>query len=97
MKDSGKAFSLMTQIAVSMLVPIFICLFIGKWIDNAVGTSPLFMIIFIIIGVGAGFRSIWILTQSFYKGKDTYISTGKYLSPEEYDNKYKDDNSKDGE
>ncbi len=61
-----------------MLVPIFICVFIGKWLDRLFDTSPILMIIFIIIGVGAGFRSIYVLTRDFYKDKDTYINMEEY-------------------
>jgi F0F1-type ATP synthase assembly protein I len=91
MREIGKALGLMTQIGISMLVPIAICLFIGRGLDSLFGCEPICMIIFIVLGVGAGFRSVWRLTESFYKGKDTYIKSGRYISPEEYDAKYKDE------
>lgn len=77
-KESAKAWSLILQLGISMIVPILICLFIGVWIDRFFDTSPLFLIIFIILGVGAGFRSIYVLTKDFYKDKDTYINFDKY-------------------
>lgn len=72
-KDSTKAIALFTQIAVSMLVPIFICFFAGRAIDRLVGTEGIFLIILTVAGVLAGFRSVYMLVKSFYKDKDTYI------------------------
>ncbi len=72
-KESGKALALFTQLAISMMVPIFICLFIGKWLDSLFHTGGIFLIIFLILGIGAGFRSIYYLVKGFWKDKDTYI------------------------
>lgn len=77
-RESAKAWSLILQLAISMLVPIFICLFGGIWLDKVTGLKPLFLIIGIILGVGAGFRSVYVLTQDFFKNKDTYINMDKY-------------------
>lgn len=76
-KESTKALALFTQIAVSMLVPIFICFFIGYAIDNVFKINGIFLIIFTIIGVLAGFRSVYVLVKGFYKDKDTYIDMNK--------------------
>lgn len=73
-----KALALVTQLSLSMLVPIFMCLFVGILLDRAAGTSPLFLLIFILLGVGGGFRSVYMITKSFFDGKDTYIDINKY-------------------
>ena len=70
MKELGRALGLISQLGISMLVPILICLAVGVFIDKAVGTSPVFMIIFIIAGVMAGFRSVYMLTLEYHKDKD---------------------------
>ena len=72
-KDTTKALALFTQLAISMIVPIFICLFIGKWLDSLFHTGGIFLIIFLILGIGAGFRSIYYLVRGFWKDKDSYI------------------------
>ena len=77
-KDTIKAWSLVIQLGISMIIPIIFCLFIGRWIDRFFGTKPIFMIIFIIMGVAAGFRSVYMLTKEFYKDKDTYLDLEKY-------------------
>lgn len=77
-KDVIRAWSLLIQLGISMIIPIIFCLFIGRWIDGFFGTKPVFMIIFIIMGVAAGFRSVYMLTKEFYKDKDTYLDIKKY-------------------
>jgi F0F1-type ATP synthase assembly protein I len=73
-----KALSLITQISLSMLTPILMCLFIGVFLDKLAGTSPLFLLIFILLGIGGGFRSVYMITKAFFDGEDTYIDIKKY-------------------
>ena len=67
MKDIMKALSMLTQVGISMLVPIFICFWIGKSLDKAFDTGILFLIVFIILGVGASFRTLYMMTVNKYK------------------------------
>lgn len=76
-KESTKAIALFTQVAVSMLVPIFICFFVGRAIDSFFNTGGIFLIIFTVVGILAGFRSVYMLVRGFYKDKDTYIDMNK--------------------
>lgn len=76
-RESTKALALFTQIAVSMLVPIFLCFFAGYAIDRVFNINGVFLIIFTIIGVMAGFRSVYVLVKDFYKDKDTYVDMNK--------------------
>lgn len=73
-----KALSLVTQLALSMAVPIFLCTFAGIGLDRLFGTSPFFLLVLILLGIGGGFRSVYILTKTFYSGEDTYIDVNKY-------------------
>lgn len=68
-----KALGLINQIGLSMMVPIFMGLFFGQFLDGWLETSPLFMILFLMLGIFAGFRNLFVLTQSFRdkeNGKD---------------------------
>lgn len=56
-------FYLVMQIGITMLVTIFICLGLGYAVDHFLGTH--LMVIFIILGVVAGFRSVYILIKKF--------------------------------
>lgn len=58
--DYLKSLSMVTQIGLLMAIPIFLCIFGGIWLDERFGTSPLFLIIFIILGVMAAFRNLFV-------------------------------------
>ncbi|WAW15066.1 AtpZ/AtpI family protein [Peptostreptococcus equinus] len=62
----SKSFSLLTQLSVMMLVCILGCAFIGITIDKKFGTSPIFSIIFIIIGVASAFLSLYKTLKTYY-------------------------------
>ena len=86
MKDIGRALGLITQIGISMLVPILICLGVGVFLDRLCGTSPLLMFIFIILGVAAGFRSeagigLFLFLRSGWENYFIFRSHFAYLAP----------------
>ena len=58
-----KMLFLISQIGVTMLVTIFLSMGIGYLLDKYLGTK--FMVWFIVLGVGAGFRSTFILIKRF--------------------------------
>lgn len=62
----GQALAKFSQIALYMVVPIIICMFLGKWIDEKLGTNAVFLIIFIILGVLASFRNLYIYVMKPY-------------------------------
>lgn len=57
------AFALVSQLGFSMVIPIFLCFFVGKFLDDIINVSPLFLIIFILVGVGAAFRNLFYLVS----------------------------------
>ena len=74
MKKKGwvRALALLEQVGFSMAVPIFLCVFIGIFLDNTTNKSPLFLVIFIILGVGSAFRNLFYIVGKEAKrgGKD---------------------------
>lgn len=68
--DYLKNLGLVTQIGLLMAIPIFLCVFGGIWLDERFGTSPLFLIIFILLGVAAAFRNLFVtVLGNIDKGK----------------------------
>lgn len=69
MKKSDKtilhALTMISQVGISMLVPIFLCLYIGIKLDGWFNTGYLF-IIFMLLGVLAAFRNVYLLLRKFY-------------------------------
>ena len=68
MKKKGgiaRSFMMISQISITMLVPIFLCLFFGvklnEWLDTVY-----FVPIFLFLGMGAAIRNVYQLTKNFY-------------------------------
>lgn len=68
-KDIMKALAMLTQVGISMIVPIFLCIWVGKALDKAFDTGVLFLLVFIVLGVGAAFRTLYMMTVFKYKKK----------------------------
>ncbi|MBS4536447.1 AtpZ/AtpI family protein [Clostridium sp. D2Q-14] len=51
-----------SQIGISMIVPIMIGIFLGKFLDDSFGTKVLFLAIFSVIGVAAAFVNLFKMT-----------------------------------
>ncbi len=60
-----RSLMMVSQIGVSMLVPIFLCLFLGMKLNDWL-SSVYFVPIFLFLGIGAAFRNVYYLTKSFY-------------------------------
>ena len=65
----AQALSLLSQLSIMMLVSIFGCFFIGKFIDTKLNTRPIFMLIFLILGIGGAFMSVYKTVTGFTKRK----------------------------
>lgn len=60
------ALTMISQFGINMLVPIFICTFIGIAIDKKCGTS-FWIIIFFFIGAAAGGRNVFAFARKIYE------------------------------
>ncbi len=81
--------ALVTQFGISMLVPIFLCSFLGKFLDDSMNTSYWFVILFF-IGALAGFRNIYIMAKKTYETKENdqdYEAVRKKLQDERENSK----------
>ena len=70
-KEVYRSLTLITQFGINMLVPIFLCTFLGIFIDKKLGTNFIVIIMFF-LGALAGERNIYIFSKSIYdkpKGK----------------------------
>lgn len=68
MKKKGgiaRSFMMISQISISMLVPIFLCLFFGIKLNEWLGVN-LFVPVFLFLGMGAAVRNVYHLTKGFY-------------------------------
>ncbi len=60
-----KALMLVTQLGISMMVPIFLCVLVGGVIDKKAGTGW-GMPVFLFLGMAAAFRNVYLLLKPFY-------------------------------
>lgn len=63
----ARSFLMISQIGITALVPVFLCLFLGiklnEWFDTIY-----FVPVFLFLGMGAAVRNIYHLTKAFYAG-----------------------------
>ena len=77
--DVIKGILMITQIGLTMLAPIFLSIFIGYQLDRYFQTG-IWFIIFLILGILAAFRNVYVLTKQFYaKDKAREDAELKYM------------------
>lgn len=54
---------LITQVGISMTTPILLSLYIGKKLDEYFNKSPLFLLIFIVLGIAASFANLFKIVE----------------------------------
>ena len=64
-KGIVKSLMMISQISISMMVPIFLCLLLGTFLNEACDTVY-FVPIFLFLGIGASIRNVYVLTKGFY-------------------------------
>ena len=65
-----RCLSLISQVGISMLVPILLCILFGAFLDSKTEKTPLFTVIFIFLGVGGAFRNLfYIVGKEIKKGE----------------------------
>ncbi len=89
--DRGKiasAYALLSQIAIQLLVIMVMMFFLGRWLDQKLGTSPLFLLLCILLGMASAFKSMYDIgmneVKKYEKHDKSYKSYRKY-------NKYDDE------
>lgn len=87
-KEVYRSLTLITQFGINMLVPIFICTFIGIFLDNKFGTSFIVIIMFF-LGAAAGARNVYVFARNMYdKPSNPYSSSrSSYKKTDDVDKK----------
>lgn len=65
----GRYINLALSFGIMMVVSLFLGLYGGEWLDRRLGTSPIFMILGIFLGVGIGFYSLFAELEGLMKKK----------------------------
>ena len=67
-KSVAKSLAMISQVGISMLVPIFLCCMLGMFLEKNLGW-PAFIPMFI-LGALAGMRNVYVLISAIYKEDD---------------------------
>jgi ATP synthase protein I len=65
-----------SSIGISMVIAIFGSLFLGVWLDRKLGTDPYLTLLFLLMGIVAGFRNMVLLIKRSFKDKQQPVATG---------------------
>lgn len=71
MKDFGvlRNLALVTQIGLSMALPVIFGILAGRYLDRVAGTGNLLLMVFSILGVLASFRNLYYIAYKSSKRK----------------------------
>lgn len=67
--EVAKSLALFNQVGIMMITTLGVSVFIGYLIDGWLGTMPLFLMIFLVIGVGAAMRNMYVTLTKGIKTK----------------------------
>lgn len=62
-----------TQIGLMMALPIVICVILGNYIDEKLGTGSIFLFIFIGLGVASSFLNLYKIMMKILNKRKWYI------------------------
>ena len=92
-KNVYQAFMMITQFSINMLVPIFICSFVGMFLDWKFGTSFWTVALFF-VGALAGFTNVFRFAKKIYEtpAVTRRRSTKKQSDEKEMSEHYEEEN-----
>ncbi len=67
----------LSSMGIAMVIAIFGCFFLGRWLDRQLGTDPYLALVFLLIGIAAGFRNIYVLIKTYLKDEKTDHHAGE--------------------
>jgi ATP synthase protein I len=66
-----------SSIGIAMVLAIFGCLLLGNYLDRKFDSGYVFTISFLVIGISAGFRNVYVLIKKNFKDEETVIKSLK--------------------
>ena len=73
----ASGYGMAIRLAVEMVAALGVSVFLGIWIDGELGTAPLFIMIFLVMGMGAGFINVYKTVSGFSHGSLRDPKSGK--------------------
>jgi len=69
--------ALASSIGIAMILAIFGCLLLGVYLDKKFDSGHVFSIVFLFIGIGAGFHNIYKLIKANFTDEEQIIKSLK--------------------
>jgi len=76
-KKLGIQMALASSIGIAMVLAIFGCLLLGSYLDRKFDSGHVFTIVFLLIGISAGFRNIYVLIKRNFRDDESIIKSLK--------------------
>jgi ATP synthase protein I len=66
-----------STIGIAMILAIFGCLLLGVYLDRKFDSGHVFSVVFLFIGIAAGFRNIYVLIEKNFTDEESIIKSLK--------------------
>ena len=76
-KKNAMQMAYASSIGIAMVLAIFGCLFLGSYLDRKFDSGNIFTIVFLFIGIAAGFRNIYVLIKKNFTDDEPIIKSIK--------------------
>jgi ATP synthase protein I len=76
-KKNAMQMAYASSIGIAMVLAIFGCLFLGSYLDRKFDSGNIFTIVFLFIGIAAGFRNIYVLIKKYFTDDEQIIKSIK--------------------
>jgi ATP synthase protein I len=72
-KQTAIQMARVSSIGIAMVIALFGCFYLGRWLDQQLGTEPYLTLFFLLIGIAAGFRNMYLLVKRYIKETDQRV------------------------
>ncbi|TKJ36950.1 hypothetical protein CEE37_14555 [candidate division LCP-89 bacterium B3_LCP] len=72
-----QSFDLALRWALTLAVSVLVGLFIGRWVDSKLGSSPLFLLIGVFWGLGGSFYSLFLQLKKIQEDEESESGSEK--------------------
>ena len=76
-RDSVMQLALASSVGIAMVLAIFGCLYLGVYLDRKFDTGNVFKVLFLFMGIAAGFRNLYVLIKRYFPNEKPVIKSLK--------------------
>ena len=76
-RNSALQMAYASSIGIAMVLAIFGCLLLGVYLDRKFDSGNVFTLLLLVIGIGAGFRNLYVLIKRNFPDEEPIIKSLK--------------------